>query len=364
MAELPIIIAGGGIAGLAAACALAKTGAGIIVCERAAKFETAGAGLQAGPNAVRALKAIGAWDAFEPSTYAPPAIVMRDGVSGQTLKRINLGKGFEATFGEPYRVAHRAHLHAALGQVARSHGNVACELGSEVLGYAHEDGAVVIQSAGGQRKARFLIGADGLHSKVRCAMLKDGPPVHHGGTLHRALVPMPDRDSLDCVTLWLCPGSHAVHYPVDGGKLLNIVASTAAGGLPQAFAGCCEELQAMLASPGSWGEWSADSREPASRWHDGRALLIGDAAHPALPYLAQGAAIALEDAAALPTGPEGFRQFESRRMARTARITRQAAAMAGVYHQRGLQRAARNLALRAMPEQWFLARLGWIYRGG
>ena len=363
MRDLPIIITGGGIAGLAAACALAKTGREIIVCERATKFETAGAGLQAGPNAVRALKKIGAWEAFAPSTCAPPAILIRDGLNGRILKRIDLGKSFEARFGEPYRVAHRAHLHGALEEVARSFGNVMIELGCDATGYENAGDTIAVSTQDRVFHASMLIGADGIRSNIRKAMLNDGPPTVHRQTIYRSLRPIPGDGDFACVELWLCPGAHLVHYPVDGGRLLNIGASVDGGGLHNAFAGCCSALQHVIAGTASWSEWPALDRDPTPRWHDGRALLIGDAAHPALPYLAQGAAMALEDAAALPGGHEGFEMFAAQRAARVAGVARASRGMAADYHAKGFRRAARNLAIQAMPETLFLARLGWIYRG-
>jgi salicylate hydroxylase len=369
MRDLPsIMIAGGGIAGLAAAVALARKRRDIAVYERSAHFETAGAGLQASPNAVRALKAIGAWDAFAPHTYAPPAILIRDGPSGRLLKRIALGEVFIRRFGEPYRVAHRAHLHGALLETAKAVGGIALKTGSEVAGYRNDGRRIVALMEGGAEHAgAVLIGADGIRSRLRAQMLDDGPPASQGHTIYRALLPMPSHGELDSVSLWLSPGAHLVHYPVDGGKLLNVVAAIESGDPATAFRDGGDAIKSVLALVKDWTAWPAADRLPAPRWQDGRALLIGDAAHAALPYLAQGAAMALEDAALLgmlidSADPEqAFAVFARERMARTARVAKESRAQGALYHQAGAARAARNAALMLMGEGMFLSRLAWLY---
>lgn len=367
MATSPMLVAGGGIAGLAAALGLARIGRPSIVMEQAAAFETAGAGLQLGPNAVRALQWLGAWDALAPSTVAPGEIVIRDGLTGATLQRVVLGRSFERRFGQPYRVAHRADLLNALLSVARASPLIELRTRCRVEGKLPGHGA-------------GLLGADGIRSTVRAQLVPHAMPQFRGQSIYRALLPLGDAPS--AVVLWLCPGGHVVHYPVSAGAALNLVAVTedrSAGGAswsepaaasePAAgFAGCCDSLREIVSGPAAWHKWAAADLPPFRPWSHHSTLLIGDAAHAALPYLAQGAAMALEDAVALslslgamPSTEDAFRAFEEARRPRTMAIAASSRRLAAVYHAKGLSRRARNAALRFAGPGRFLDRLAWIY---
>jgi salicylate hydroxylase len=383
MAEDPILIAGGGIAGLAAALGLARVGRECMVLERAARFEEAGAGIQLGPNAVKALIWLGAWDALCERTFAPRRILVRDGLSGRILQNIPLGSSFARRFGEPYRVAHRADLLGALLAAASELPRITLKTASEVTGCVADGSSVRVDCAAGQRyRTSVLIGADGIHSRIRSTVIDSDGPSRAGHILYRALIPVfggISEDASESVCLWLCPGGHVVHYPVAGGAQLNIVAACEREPPPavsgeavksddvlSAFKRSCDGLRVVLALPNEWRRWVAADRAPGRGWSRGRVTLVGDAAHAALPYLAQGAAMALEDACALANAVAtrnagAFLLYERNRFARTARVQKASRRLARVYHADGSVRYARNAALLLLPAERFLDRMAWIY---
>ncbi len=351
MKNLSITIAGGGIAGLAAGIGLVELGHQVTIHEQAQAFSEVGAGVQLGPNAVRALQALGIWDEVEAITTRPTALMIRDGVSGRALQRIDLAQHFEQKFGSPYRVAKRADLHGALLQRAKRVG-AKLVTGSKV---SNPD------------KCDVFLAADGVHSLIRMHMF-GAPAVQHNVTHYRAMVPAKDR--VDSVTLWLCPGAHLVQYAVGNPAVMNIVATTSGSkSVVQGFANCCDALQSVIASVPEWSTWPALSAPPLTTWHQNTTCLIGDAAHAALPYLAQGAAMALEDAAQMKSSfaasasvAEFFAHFEKRRIPRTQKLQQASQAMLTTYHAAGPLRLARNLVMQALPPSLAMARVAWIYR--
>jgi 2-polyprenyl-6-methoxyphenol hydroxylase-like FAD-dependent oxidoreductase len=380
---MTIAVAGGGIGGLAAAIALARAGRRAVVLEQADGFAEVGAGVQIGPNGVLALEALGAWKALRPRTVSPRRIVVRDGMSGATLNEIPLGTAFAERYGAPYRVAHRGDLLAALLATARGLPEIELRPGVAVTGFDAGDGGVTVYvEPGGAFEAEALVGADGLHSAVRGPLLGASPP-DHAGVLYRALVPIetvPGGTETDCVALWLYPGGHAVHYPVSGGASMNIVVAgkgprNGGWGAPAepadvlaCLAHAVPALTALLQAPEDWRQWPAADRPAATRWGDGPVTLLGDAAHPALPYLAQGAVMALEDAIVLghciatePTIAEAFRAYERQRAPRVARLARLSRRQGRIYHMSGPLRLARNAVMSAMPPNLFLGQLDWLY---
>ena len=385
MSENPFLVAGGGIAGLAASLGLAASGRRVRLFEQASAFEEVGAGLQMSPNAVSALRALGAWDAIEPHCVVPTEIHVRDGVTGSLLQRIRLGKNFENKFGAPYRVAHRADLLAALLSVAKTTRGISLHTTSRVSGARSTEVGAVLQLANGEEPAgAAVIGADGIHSAVRMSALGGAAPQPRGHTLYRALLPfdaVPPAIAADAVTLWLLPGAHAVHYPVSAWRQFNVVlaveqqwpdAGWSAPATPAEvgphFDAACDALTELIAKPLTWLKWCGASLDPLPTWQSGNVLVVGDAAHAALPYLAQGAAMALEDAVVLGDClsrsnlvAEALTDFESRRRPRCSRIQAQSLALGQTYHAGGVRRLARNLALRAMTPAGFLNRLHWIY---
>jgi len=386
MNDHPVLIAGGGIGGLAAALGLARHGRTVRLFEQAQAFEEVGAGLQMSPNGVRALRALGAWEAVEPSCVIPSEIHMRDGLSGALLQRIRLGKTFEERFGAPYRVCHRADLLAGLVTAARRNFAIELNTGRRIAGVDDAADAVRLAFADGtSAQGSAVVAADGIRSGLRAAVAGEASPAARGVILYRGLIPLqrvPPEIEADCVTLWLCPGAHVVHYPVSNWRNFNIVAAVDgtlpdegwktpahAGEVTRRFAGVTEELASLLAVPATWLRWPGMDLPGLPRWSKGRVALLGDAAHATLPFLAQGAVMALEDAVVMsreaaggPGWAEAFQSYERQRAPRTARVQEQSRAMARIYHASGPLAAARNLTLRLTGPSFALGRLAWIYR--
>jgi salicylate hydroxylase len=349
-------IIGGGIAGLASALAVANAGGQAVVFEKAAKFEPVGAGLQLGPNAARALQKLDAWDAVKPCTYMPPEIHMRDGRSGKILKRLMLGKSFEQKFGHPYLTAHRADLHSALIQVANSYSSIAIKTNAEVPDLS-------------MNGFGDLIAADGVWSKIREKLFPGTAAITTSDTYFRSLLPMPSTTSdvnFECVNLWLFPGGHVVHYPVGDPILLNLIAITNGEEPKSFFKNASHNLQSVLALPTHFTKWQSAYVRPLKQWHQGNITLIGDAAHATLPYLAQGAAMALEDAALLQTelqsnSKTAFKNLSIKRISRTTKLHHSSMRAGQIYHASGLTAFSRNTALTFAPPTLIQNQLDWIY---
>jgi salicylate hydroxylase len=364
MADLPVLIAGGGLAGLATAIGLAGQGIGVQVLERSKDLNEMGAGLQIGPNAVRALRAIGAWEAVKDIVHLPPAILVRDGKTGRVLEHLRLD-GFVRKFGAPYGVARRADLHANLLKLVRGMPQISLSTGTEVLDFQATTDAVY---AGGH-KGRALIGADGIHSAVRQSLF----PSHRVETLpftfHRHTAPILQTgfgDAIQCVNLWMGAGWHAVHYPVDD-SMLNVVAVSegVASNLPDCLP---DRLKQIIESASFIGSWPALRVGELERWTNGNVCLTGDAAHGTVPFLAQGAAMAFEDAAAMAhvfrtnrSIHEKFIAFEGLRRSRCRILDAKSLRTGGVYHWRGALATARNLAFIVPGLSPSLKSLRWLY---
>jgi salicylate hydroxylase len=378
MSDSRVLIAGAGIAGLATALALDRIGVPSLVLEQAHSIETVGAGLQIGPNAAKALRWLGAWDHLATRCVAPEAIEIRDALTGAVLQVVPLNSSFESRFGAPYRVAHRADLLASLLAASRERRGIEIQTGLRVTGYRNEAETVtILLHDGSTRSADRLIGADGIHSAIRRCMLEDGPPIYRGQALYRALLArarVPARLAGNKVALWLGTGFHAVQYPVSGGADLNLLVSVDspwtseswnepadARELAHIVASATRDLADVLALPQRWLKWAAADRAPSPRWHDGRAIIVGDAAHATLPYLAQGAAMALEDAVVLSRHWEAPAGFAHNRLPRVTHVQDSSRTMARIYHAKSLTRFARNLAIRSASPAKFLNRLAWLY---
>lgn len=371
MSDSPFIIVGGGIAGLATSLGLARIGKSSLVLEKAPDFSTLGAGLQLGPNAVSALQWLGVWDAVAPHCVAPREIHVRDGITGEFLQRVPLGAAFENRFGAPYRVALRNDLHNALLHYALQYPGITLAHSSQVTSVSATDTSLAI-NAGKTLKAKALIAADGVHSITRASMHgKERKSTGH--TIYRTLVPtaaIPKNTIADVVSLWLYPGGHVVHYAVSNGELFNIVANvedantTPFTGFPHA----CNQLADLLRAQKNWTVWPALELKPNAAWSKNRTLLIGDAAHASLPYLAQGAAMALEDACELALAihnshePEtAFKTFIKQRFSRTSDVQKKSHWLGKIYHASGVFRQARNSILKRTPPEKFINQLAWIY---
>jgi salicylate hydroxylase len=372
MADSPFLIVGGGIAGLAAGLGLARIGKPSHILEKAQSFDEIGAGLQLGPNAVRALQWLGAWDAVAPHCVSPAEIQVRDGISGNILQRIRLGADFEKQFGAPYRVAHRADLLNGLLESARSKPNIKLQNNAEVADVSIAETALTLNS-GKTHAGQAIIAADGVHSMIRSRLLgpKRKNPIGH--MLHRGLAPIaatPASINVDAVTLWLCPGGHVVHYAVSNWRHFNIVAAVEDSqiSLWTAFQGACQPLADILDQKINWTKWPALDSAPAPIWSKNRTVLVGDAAHASLPYLAQGAAMAIEDACVLSGKlhsagdiPTAFQDFSELRFTRTSAIQKKSRQLGRIYHARGVLRQARNAVLKATPRRSFTKQMSWIY---
>lgn len=346
-------ISGGGIAGLASALAVAGSGNSALVMEKTAQFEAVGAGLQLGPNAVRALQRIGAWEAVEPITSSPPEIVIRDGRSGKTLKRLDLGKKFETRFGAPYRVAHRADLVQALLAVAKTKSTITINTNAEVI-------------ARDTCKGFALIAADGVWSKTREALFPNTSAVVSKDTIYRSLT---QGTVNEAVNLWLYPGGHVVHYPFGHPAKLNLVAVTQGETVENHFQNACDALREILTNK-IWSQWPAAHVPPLPRWSKNNITLIGDAAHGTLPYLAQGAAMALEDAAALHhillsehEAHAAFQKLTVMRSSRTSRLNKASQRAGKIYHLTGQLANLRNRVIQLTPSHLHLLQMAWIYDG-
>jgi salicylate hydroxylase len=385
MSDDPILIAGGGIAGLAAAIGLDRSGKSVALFEQAQAFEEVGAGLQMSPNAVRALQSLGAWEAVESACVVPTEIHVRDGRSGALLQRLRLGKPFEARFGAPYRVCHRADLLAGLVDTARQRPGIALHTGTRAVSMADTGGGAHLALANGnEERGAAAIAADGIRSILRQAICGVVEPVFRGHAIYRALIPISDVPTsveADCVTLWLFPGGHVVHYAVSNWRQFNIVAAVdspepdrgwstpgEARELRAIFGTSAEALTDIIATPAIWLKWQAADLPPLRRWAAGNLVVAGDAAHGTLPYLAQGAAMSLEDACVLAACvtegsslAEAFHRFEGLRRGRVERIQIASRRQRQIYHASGMMAMARNLALRLGGEAAMLRQTSWIY---
>lgn len=386
--ELPFIVAGGGIGGLAVALTLAKTGNKVRVVEQAHEFSEIGAGLQLGPNAGKVLSKWGVTDYLESDLVAPNELRMMDGVSGSLVGLIPLGGTFIKRFGSPYYVAHRGDLHRALHKACKAQKNIKLETNKPVIGYEQDEKCVTVRLEDGKTiKGKALIGADGLRSKIREQMIGDGAPDYANHTCYRALLTpeeMPEDFRWNAATLWAGPQTHLVHYPISGGKQYNIVATVCSDWrqegwnapaendeLLQYFSKGCEGVKRIINASTDYRKWALADRKPITTWIDGKVVLLGDAAHPVLQYFAQGAAMALEDADCLAEMLQqssgelapAFSKYAALRQPRTAKLYTESRKLGEIYHAKGIKRLLRNIVMRrTRPDTWY-QKVSWIYAG-
>jgi salicylate hydroxylase len=367
-----IAVAGAGIAGLTAAIALAERGFDVELYERAADLEEIGAGIQLSPNAMAVLERLGLASEIAPSLIKPEAIEIYDAAHGVRLTRIPLGETARRRYGSPYCLVHRADLQAVLLAVARTRERIALNLGAEVESVRATERGIVFNVGGRKVSTDVLVAADGVHSALRTAYFGRPEAQRVGSTAWRAALPMtevPDFVPRDCTGLWLAPGAHLVHYPVQAGRRLNVVliATGDTAEPPTApFGPLASRLVEMISSWTRWPLWTVD---PAGPWARGPAVLIGDAAHAMLPTAAQGGAQAIEDAWTLaellaerPADPAAaLKAFERTRRPRVERVVRAAQNNLFICGLRGFQAQARNGILKMLPANLHLARLDWLY---
>jgi 3-hydroxybenzoate 6-monooxygenase len=378
-----VVVVGGGIGGLGTALALSRAGHTVRVLEQAPQFGEVGAGLQMAPNATRLLRTWDVLDEVVARGVTPRRLVMRDAVDGAELTHLDLTDA-ERRFGAPYVVIHRSDLHAILVEACRAAG-VDLVTGAAVTAVEQAPGGAAAVSSGRVDRAAVLVAADGLNSRLRTRFSQD-EPVSSAYVAYRGAVPTAQlgdtsRLALDDVVVHVGPGCHLVQYPLRGGEMFNQVAvfrspKADAGeedwGTPDeldaAFAGTCADVRDAL--PNLWRDrwWRMFDREPIGTWVDGRIALTGDAAHPMLQYLAQGACQAIEDAACLAElsgkHPDDWDAalagYAETRTVRTARVQRTARQWGDLWHCDGLFRSTRNALLRDRDPADY-RHIDWLY---
>jgi len=386
-----VIVAGAGMAGLTAAVALARAGMRVTVFEQADKLEETGAGLQLSPNASRVLIALGLRERLAADAVAPRAIRVMAGGSGREIVRIPLGDEIERRYGAPYWSIHRGDLQSALADAAQNELDVTLRFGVRIEDFAaHVKGVSVVGRRGGQvvdERGIALIGADGIWSNIGARLRRQPAPTFRHRTAWRALIPAevaPEEFRAPLVHLWLGQDAHLVHYPVKAGRLINIVGIvhdewnetgwSAAGDRAEIlrhFArwAWSETVRAFVAIPERWLKWALYDRGAPFRGSKVPVTLIGDAAHPMLPFLAQGAGMAIEDAAVLADmlgkylddPSDALRAYEGARWHRNFRAQQFSRRQGRIYGLSGPEALVRNLAMRAMGGEKLRARYDWLY---
>ena len=386
------LIAGGGIGGLAAALAASRAGWDVRLFERASAFSEVGAGIQLGPNVVKVLHGWGLAEALQAVAAIPERLQVRSALSGQLLGELPLGTAMAQRYGAPYLSIHRADLHGVLLQAVQQHADVKLHLSRPLQSFSQTAQAVTVQADDGPGiEGDALIGADGIWSTVRQELLGDGLPRRTGHLAYRALVRQSDLPELlrsRQVTVWLGPRMHVVQYPVRGGEFLNVVAivhgevaaeadlwdhSANAADLAAVTAGCCAALREVMDAIEGWRLWVLHDRAPMQGAHQhavGRVALLGDAAHPMRPYLAQGAGMAIEDAAELGHAlaqaldpaldvPTMLQRYALNRWQRNARVQARALRNGQLFHAHGLLRWGRDASMKLLGEK--LLDMPWLY---
>jgi salicylate hydroxylase len=382
-----VLIAGGGVGGLAAAIAIAGRGHRVTVLERRDVFTELGAGIQLGPNAFYALDRLGAGDDVRAGAQFIAELRLMDGTTGERINAMPLTGAYRRRFGNPYAVVHRTDLYQPLLNACRRTEGIELRTGSPVTGYEQDGTRVTATLATGERcTADVLIGADGIRSAVRRQLVGDGDPRVSGHTIYRSVLPMdevPPELRSNTVTLWAGPKWHVVHYPISGGRFLNLAATrddgatealtgrpTAKREVLRAFPGLDPAASRLLDLGRQWKCWVLCDRDPVDRWVDGRVALLGDAAHPMLQYAAQGACMALEDAVYLgglldcaPADmPARLVRYNVDRRDRTARVQLLSREMGRqLYHPAGVAAKERNAAVSALSVSELHDKVDWLH---
>jgi salicylate hydroxylase len=383
-----ILIVGGGLGGLSCALALGRKGWRVRVLEEAPQFGAIGYGIQLGPNVVPMFERLGVAADVLRVADAPPAIVMLDALDGSEVARIPSGDSFRHRFKHPYLILHRIDLHHVLLDACKALPNIALEASAGVIGVEDDGAEVRVLIRDGRSVAgAAVVGADGLGSRVRALLLNEGAPRLIGYVAHRTIVPMertPQGVLREEVVLWGGPGYHIVHYPLRHGTVFNIVAvfrtSTFAekgdlhghrAELQRTYEDAHPSMKALLGLMDLERRWAISDRDPIRRWHGGRVVLLGDAAHPTLQSLAQGACMAIEDAVCLAEliaaragdFEAAFRAYEAARLVRTARVQLESRTLWEFYHAGGIAREVRRSTVADWSEDYMFRCLAWLYDG-
>ncbi|MCS6996001.1 MAG: 3-hydroxybenzoate 6-monooxygenase [Casimicrobiaceae bacterium] len=385
--ELPVVVVGGGIGGLAAALALTRQGFAVTVLEQAPEIGEIGAGIQLGPNAFHAFDALGVGERARSRAVYTEALIMHDAIDESLVARVETGAAFRARFGNPYAVIHRADAHGALYEAVKANGLARFHTDTRVERVEQDEAAgtvTAIDQHGRRWVGQALIGADGVKSVVRAQYVGD-PPRVTGHVVYRAVVDaadFPDELKWNAASLWAGPKCHLVHYPLRGGAQYNVVVTfhsrkpeewgVTEGSREEVesyFQGISPKARQLITLPKSWKRWATADRDPIGNWTFGRVTLLGDAAHPMSQYLAQGACMALEDAVTLGEAlrvtdrrwPEAFTLYQKNRITRTARVVLSTREMGRIYHAEGVERLVRNSLWRGRSQERFYDALEWLY---
>ena len=383
--SLPVLVAGGGIGGLAAAVALMRRGFRVKVLERAPDLGEIGAGIQLGPNAFAALDALGIGERARGRAVYTDEIVMHDAIDETPVGRIETGAAFRTRFGNPYAVIHRADVHKSLLEGAQATDRIEVSTSTTVQRIEQDDDTVTVYDTNGHTHHGIaLIGADGVKSAVRRQYVGDEGRVS-GDVVYRAVV---DRNDFpadlrwNAASFWFGPNCHLVHYPLRGGEQYNLVVtfhsrekedwSVREGNREEAqsyLEGLCPRARQLIDLPKNWKRWATADREPIAQWTFGRVTLLGDAAHPTLQYLAQGACMALEDAVTLGTAvrvhgsdfAKAFAHYQRSRISRTARVVLSAREIVRLFHAQGVERMVRNELWKDRSQERYYDAAEWLY---
>ncbi|ALH95326.1 3-hydroxybenzoate 6-monooxygenase [Acinetobacter equi] len=382
---MPILVAGGGIGGFAAALALAKRGFKVQVFEQAPEIGEIGAGIQLGPNAFNAFDALGIGDRARARAVYTDYMVMHDALDEYQVGRIETSEAFIKRFGNPYAVIHRADIHTSLVEGAQESGDIEIITDCKIVNVDQDENSVTITDHKGNAYiGQALIGADGVKSIVREKYVGD-PALVTGHVVYRAVVSkeeFPENLQWNAASIWVGPNCHLVHYPLRGGEEYNVVVTFHSreqeewgvkdGSKEEVlsyFQGICPKARQLIELPKSWRRWATADREPIDQWTYGRITLLGDAAHPTTQYMAQGACMAMEDAVTLGEAlritnnniEQAFDIYQRARVARTARIVLSSREMGKIYHAKGVQRMVRNDLWRGRPSEGFYEAMSWLY---
>lgn len=384
-----IVVAGGGIGGLTAALAIAAAGFRVVVLERSERLSEAGAGIQLSPNAGRILADFGMEADIAAAAIEIRALEIRSGHAGRRITTMPLGMRSREKYGHPYRVIHRADLQAILAAKVRAHGEIDLRLGSELVEFGvHANGITALVESGGNStdiRASALIAADGVRSSVRARMPGGAPAVHARRTAWRTVLEADDAPiglSRDSIGLWIGPDAHFVHYPIRGGGQINAVAIVRddwegpgwsqpgdAEWIARRFRRWAPVVRASVKAAPRWLKWPLLTVSPSGTWVRGSVALLGDAAHAMLPFLAQGGAMAIEDAAVLGRAlathandtAAALLAYERERRGRVRRVWRAAKAAGELYHLGAITGTIRDAGMEILGGRTLLSRYDWIY---
>jgi salicylate hydroxylase len=384
--QRPVLVTGGGIGGLAAALALVRQGYRVKVIEQSSQIAEIGAGIQLSPNAFAACDALGVGHLLRQRAVYTEEMVMFDAIDAQRVASISLSEAFRQRFGNPYAVIHRADIHGALLDGVRAHPDQIEFLTSTRIVRVEQDtaGVTLIDAQGGRHTGQAVIGCDGVRSAVRQQYVGDDIRVS-GHVVYRAVIDtaqFPEAWRMTAPCIWVGPNCHFVHYPLKGGDKFNIAATFhsreaedwgnrpgEAAELMSYYQGTCDTVREILGVPQAWGRWSTADRNPIETWVFGRATLLGDAAHPMVQYLAQGACMAMEDAVTLGLAlahedhdwDRALQLYQTSRVARAARVVLSAREMGRIYHAKGVERLVRNDMWHGKTQDSFYNALEWLY---